>query len=347
MRRDCSQEARRGRRNGLVMPWTPLPDGPLPIVEWAGTDPVPDVPLTEAIAAFLDHPGRRAQMEEIDGCLCARLVAISFDPDDAVPSLERIDLVLRPSHLLMRRRPISGTCAALTRGRLEVQWSRTPPDRRDTSVLFLQIIDAVVDASAEVLDEIHSRVGLLEERLLIPNPPLNRVLSSLLELSHHLSNVRDGLLPLRGDIRELAELAEPVERGLLSDAGMRWLRNVELDLIHDVPAGLATVERRITGALAQLHGERSEATNRFVLLLTIITVSFFVPTLMTGLYGMNVPLPGQESRGVFWAFIAVGVAFLGVAGVLITRLGLWGTFVSILPGLRRDAPPPRAPSRPR
>lgn len=333
------------------MPWPLHPSGPPPLREWGGDVLPDDVPIPAGVAAFLDQPGHRARLVEVDGALCATLIAASFGPEDREPLLERVDLILLKQVVLLRRHPISGMCQTLSQDRIADQWSITAPEQRDTSVLFLQILDSVVDTSGQVIDEVRHRVGALEEHLLAPNPPLNRILSSLLELSRQLGSVRDGLLPLRGELRELVELREPVRRGVVSAAGGRWLRNVESDLLMEVPATLAVAEQRIAGAFAQLQGERSEATNRVVLLLTIITVAFFLPTLLTGLYGMNVPLPAQQSRAMFWTFVGVAVLFLGVAGAAITRLGLWGTFWSVLPGRRSDASPahepPRASNNPR
>ena len=316
---------------------------PPPLVEWYGASPPSGVSLTDRLMAFLARPTQRAHLIEIDGSLCATLIAANYDEGDPQPLLERVDVILLPAHVLLRRRPISGSCAALAPERIADQWDQTPPGQRDASVLFFQIVDAVVDTSTEILDEIRHRVGLLEERMLAANPTLNQVLSELLELNHHLGRVRDGLFPLRGDIRELAELRNPVERQIISPAAERWLRSIEVDLAQDVPAALSVADARIGGALLQLQGERSESTNRVVLLLTIITVAFFVPTLLTGLYGMNVPLPRQERDWIFWSVVGLAGAFLGVATVAITRLGLWGTFRSVLPGrglsLRPDATP--------
>lgn len=317
------------------MPWRIHPPGPPPLVDWVGGAEPAGLDLPDAVLAFLADGRQRARLCEIDGALCATLIAASFEAGDAAPALERVDLVLRTSEVVMRRGPVSGPCPALDAGRIRAQWDQTPAEQRDTSVLFVQIIDAIVDSSGEVLDEVRRRVGSLEERMLAPNPALNRVLSELLDLSQQLGSVRDGLLPLRGDIRELVELRDPVERQLMSAAGARWLRSVELDLMHDVPATLAVAEARLAGAFSQLQGERSEATNRVVLLLTILTVAFFLPTLLTGLYGMNVPLPSQSHRWIFWAFVAIAGTFLAVAGAAITRLGLWGTFWSVVPGGRR------------
>lgn len=327
------------------MPWIVHPPGaPPPLVEWHDDTPPPEAGLTDAMMAFLAQPGRRARVAEIDGSICASLVGASFDAADDVPLLERIDLILTTSNVLLRRRPITGMALTLEPHRVAAQWDQTPVAQRDASVLFLQLLDAMVDGSTEVFDEIRTRVGHLEERMLVANPALNQVQSEILALSRHLASVRDGLLPLRGELREIVELRDPVERHLVSDAGGRWLRNIELDLTHDVPAALAVAEARIAGALTQLQGERSESTNRVVLLLTIITVAFFLPTLFTGLYGMNVPLPGQEHRWVFWSFVGVAMALLAVAGTAITRLGLWGTFRTVLPWTPR--PETARPERP-
>lgn len=308
------------------------PGAPPPLVEWHGPSPPEEVSFSERVMAFLARPAHRAHLLEIDGSLCATLIAANYDAGDPEPLLERVDVILQPTHVVLRRRPITGSCAALAPERIADEWDQTPPDQRDASVLFLQIVDCVVDSSTEVLDEIRRRVGLLEERMLVTNPALNQVLSELLELSHHLGRIRDGLFPLRGDIRELADLRNPVERQVISPAAERWLRSIEMDLVQDVPAALNVADARIGGALLQLQGERNEATNRVVLLLTIITVAFFVPTLLTGLYGMNVPLPHQTRDWLFWAVVTIAGAFLGVAAVAITRLDLWATFRSVLPG---------------
>ena len=318
--------------NPLGMPWfVHPPEAPPPLVEWHDDTPPPGAELSDAMRVFLAQSGTRARLAEIDGSLCASLVGASFDTEDTVPMLERIDLILTKSSVLLRRRPITGFAATLALDHIAAQWAQTPPDQRDASVLFVQMLDGVVDGSTEVFDEIRVRVGHLEERMLVANPALNQVQSEILTLSRHLGSVRDGLLPLRGELREIVELRDPVGRHLVSEAGSRWLRNIEMDLTHDVPNALAVAEARIAGALTQLQGERSESTNRVVLLLTIITVAFFLPTLLTGLYGMNVPLPGQQHGAIFWVFVGIAVAFLGIAATAITRLGLWGTFRTVLP----------------
>ena len=314
-----------------AMPWTVHPPGAaFPLREIAPSETVPEE-LGAATCRAFEDPSLRARLREVDGSLCARVVAASFRPDDDAPSFEQITAVLRADGVVVGRRQVAGTQRALSRGRLEEEWSATPAPHRDASVAFMQVVDAIVDEYDEVLHEIRLRVEQCEERLLAPNPPLNEILADLLSLNRVVGTVRQGILPLRAEIQELAELRDPVERDLLSTAGARWMRSIERDLQTDVPSSLEVTEARIGSALLQLQGERGEATNRMVLLLTILTVAFFVPTLFTGLYGMNVPLPGQRSGAVFWTFVGIAVALLAFAAGAISRLGLWGTFRSILP----------------
>jgi magnesium transporter len=40
-------------------------------------------------------------------------------------------------------------------------------------------------------------------------------------------------------------------------------------------------------------------------ILTVITMAFTIPTMLAGLFGMNVPIPGAESAHMFWIVIAM------------------------------------------
>ncbi len=56
----------------------------------------------------------------------------------------------------------------------------------------------------------------------------------------------------------------------------------------------------------------SNRLNQNIHHLTIMTIIFAIPTMIAGLYGMNVPLPGQSNSHMFWA-IVLGAALVSVA----------------------------------
>lgn len=287
---------------------------------------------TPAIAAFFAVDDR-ARFDEVDGCLCVQLTSATFDPADRAPRRHIIQARLTTGGVLMRRFGDGADTSPIDTA-VERQWRHLPDGQRDASVLLMIVVNAVIGDHQAVLDEIRRRVEQLDEALLASNPPLNRILSQLRRVAAHLGAVRDGLIPMRAQMREVQELRDPVERRLVSPAGARWLANIVRDLQDEVPSSLAAVERRVATTTENLHGERSESTNRIVALLTVVTAALFVPTLVTGLYGMNVPLPGQRHTWVFWIAIGLTTVLLAVGLVMITKMGLWGTFRRLLPTAR-------------
>jgi len=323
-------------RPGVPWPLIP-PDGPLPLVDCGPDHPDVHVELSPAVRSFFAIADLRGAVAEIDGVLCARVVAGSVMGTWDF-GLERLDLALGPRGVVLRRRAVEGTAHhPFDLEALHAEWDHVLPNQRDASVLFGLILDRVVEGYGEVLDVIRARADKEEGHLLERDRPLREVQLALLELNDALAAIRRHVLPLRNDLRELRQLRAPAERGVISGAGAQWLGSLEDDLRRDLPEWLAVAEGRIGNSLFQLQGERSEVTNRVVLALTIVTAAFYIPATLAGLYGMNVPLPFQERRAVFFVVVAFALALFVLGVALIVRLGLWQV-------LRRDAAPPLRPS---
>jgi CorA-like Mg2+ transporter protein len=313
------------------VPWRQTPPGaPPPLIDCGPDHPDAHVRLPDAVRAFFAVDDERGVLRELDGVLCARVVAGgAASPNRG--GAERLDLALIPDGVVLRRRAMPETPhQPFDLEGLRADWEGVLPEQRDPSVLFAAILNQVIDGYGQVLDVIRTRADDQEGHLLDRDRPLREIQIGLLELTGALGAIRRQVLPLRNDLRELRELRDPVGRGVVSPAGARWLASVEEDLRTDLPEALAVAEGRIGNTLGQLQGERSEVTNRVVLALTIVTAAFYVPTVLTGLYGMNVPLPFQRHEGVFWAVVALAVALFVGGAALIVRYGLWRV-------LRRDA----------
>jgi len=52
--------------------------------------------------------------------------------------------------------------------------------------------------------------------------------------------------------------------------------------------------------------------NNTIKLLTALTVILTVPTVVSSLYGMNVPLPLAENNNAFWAILVVILALMSL-----------------------------------
>lgn len=59
--------------------------------------------------------------------------------------------------------------------------------------------------------------------------------------------------------------------------------------------------------------------NETIRLLTVITLAFTVPTMIAGLYGMNVDIPGEHLPYVFWLIIIVSLVISGSLGYYFLR----------------------------
>lgn len=65
----------------------------------------------------------------------------------------------------------------------------------------------------------------------------------------------------------------------------------------------------------------SNNANNVMKLLTILTVIIAIPTLIAGLWGMNMPVPWQDTHGLwaFWTIVAIALIITVVCAVLMVR----------------------------
>jgi magnesium transporter len=59
--------------------------------------------------------------------------------------------------------------------------------------------------------------------------------------------------------------------------------------------------------------------NKIIKTLTLITIVLYVPTLIASLFGMNVPIPGQNSGSAFTIILSVSLALSGIILVIFMR----------------------------
>lgn len=87
----------------------------------------------------------------------------------------------------------------------------------------------------------------------------------------------------------------------------------DLDLVEDLSIDLEQLGARCKSLLRTITNVRDSyravmdtRLNETIRILTVITLALTIPTMMAGLYGMNVDLPGDESSPVmFWIIIAI------------------------------------------
>jgi magnesium transporter len=172
----------------------------------------------------------------------------------------------------------------------------------------------------QILDEINSgyktRINSISKRMWAMRAGLNK--------AHIANSDFVNLIDLEEDLNDFLEALEPMRGVLASLMTGRLIRVYEddKDLIEDI--SLATGElitlaesrlRTITNIREAYSTIMANNLNKVFKLMTSITILMSIFTIITGIYSMNISLPGAHNSSVFWVI-------LGVSGVIISGLAI-------------------------
>ena len=96
------------------------------------------------------------------------------------------------------------------------------------------------------------------------------------------------------------------------------VEDISIDL-EQVIARCKSLLRTITNVRDSYRAVMDTRLNETIRLLTVITVALTIPTMIAGLYGMNVPVPGADNPLMFWGITAVSVVLAFVVGYYFLR----------------------------
>ena len=184
---------------------------------------------------------------------------------------------------------------------------RNPASRvrqSDASFLLYALLDGIVDRYYPVLERFSERLSELDDELL--EQPSRATLQRIHVIKRELLLMRRAAWPLRDVIGQL----QRDRHECLSEAAQTYLRDVHDHCVQIID--LIETYREIANGLAETYvSELSNRTNDTVRVLTIIGTIFIPLTFLAGVYGMNMPIPENESAltyPLFW------LACLAVAG---------------------------------
>ena len=176
--------------------------------------------------------------------------------------------------------------------------------------LFHRIVDTMVDHSRPVMDALEQRIDDLEEEAFTGQSQLAR---RMVKLRHELAQMRRVLMPQRDVIGRLARR----EFAAISDEMAYRFRDV-----HDHVVRLAdeaiVFQDRITGILEVNLASISNRLNQVMKVLTVMSTIFLPLTVLSGMWGMNVPLPhfpGGDGAQFWWVggiMAAIAAAMLAL-----------------------------------
>jgi magnesium transporter len=175
--------------------------------------------------------------------------------------------------------------------------------------LMHRIIDRMIDNYRPVFEEIESRIGRLEEQAFAGHERMSR---HVMKLKRDVSAMRRVLVPQRDAIGRLARR----EFSTISDEMTYRFRDV-YDHVVRLTEEAVLFQDRVTGIFEVNLSTVSYRLNQVMKLLTVMSTIFLPLTVLTGMWGMNIPLPhfpgGPEVQ--FWWVSGIMVAL--IAGMLV------------------------------
>ena len=183
--------------------------------------------------------------------------------------------------------------------------------------LMHRIMDSMIDNYAPEMTELEEQMDKLEEEAILGAG--DNLVRPILALKRDLSALRRVVIPQRDVVGRLARREFPQ----ISNEMAYRFRDVYDHLVRY--ADEATMfQDRVTGILEGYLSAISNRLNQVMKVLTVMSTIFLPLTVLTSMWGMNVPLPmmpGSE-RAQFW-WISGIMAFISAAMLVLFRRKRW------------------------
>ncbi len=174
-----------------------------------------------------------------------------------------------------------------------------------------QLVLNLAETFTAAIAVVNEQVDDAEDRILVgrvdeEGQQLGRVRRLLARLRRHVGANRQALIHARARLP-----------GWCSDADAAKLR-LAIERLDAVAQDLELAQERARLLQEEIAGRLSEATNRNLYLLSIVTAVLLPITLITGVFGMNVAgLPGlQDPHAFAWVMLLMGVTAVATLVVL-------------------------------
>jgi magnesium transporter len=179
----------------------------------------------------------------------------------------------------------------------EVICTKHPDKLAEGPVALLhRIADRMVDGYGPCVEVLERRLEELERAVF--EEPRTNPLKAILHLKSDIAGLRRIAAPQRDVIARLARREFPE----IPDAMAYRFRDVYDHLVR-VSDEATFFQDRVTGLLDAYLSTQSNRMNQVMKVLTVIATIFMPLTVLTGMYGMNVPLPhlpGGEHAQFWW-----------------------------------------------
>ena len=258
---------------------------------------------------------QRPKLDQYDDYVFIVLHFPLFDKDSGRIQTAELDLFLGPDYLItLPNIPLPPLSAMFERYREKADL-REEVFSKGSGYLLYKIVDTGVDASFPMLRKTGLKLERLEDDIFEGRS--SEIVRDISEAKQEIINFRKIVRPQRAVLRDLERTKQ------------RYLQD-ELEIYFD---DISDAAERIWDTLENYKEvvEALESTNESVIshrlndsfrILTAASVILLPLTLIASIYGMNVPVPGEDTPYSFWLIVALMGALL-VALVLVFRRRGW------------------------
>lgn len=251
---------------------------------------------------------QRAKIDEYDGYLFAILFFPRFDKELGRLNAAELDLFVGPDFLVTM--PNAGIKS------LEFLFERCRGDAELRARLFSQgsgyllykVVDDCVDASFPMLRKIGNKLERLEEAIFEGRSD---------EVVRDISNAKQEIINFRKIVRPQRVVFSDLER--TKNRFLSGDLEIYFDDINDASERIWQLLEGYKETVEALENTNesvlSHRLNDVLRVLTVLTVIFLPPTLISGIFGMNNHVPGEGSDTAFW--IVIGVIVFLLLGMLV------------------------------
>jgi magnesium transporter len=184
--------------------------------------------------------------------------------------------------------------------------------------LLHRIVDAMVDHYRPEVEKLEDRLDALERDVF--EQPRRNLIREILGIKRDVISLRRVVLPQRDVIGRLARR----EFSIISDEMAYRFRDVFDHLVRLSDEALI-YQDRVTSILDAHLTSVSNRLNQQMKVLTLVTTIAVPFTVLGGLFGMNVHLPGVSDAGdptAFWWILVLAVLLVGLMTFALRRLRL-------------------------
>lgn len=247
----------------------------------------------------------RAKVDNYDDYFFFVFHALHYDEDseDELTTSE-LDVFLGQNYIVtIHKRPL----AAVGRVVKQCLQHNRLMDRGPDYLLY-SIVDVIVDDYFPIIDRIGERIDELEDELY--TDPAREITDEILAIKRTTLLLRKVVLPQR---RIFARVGGRYSFTVRDDNKPFYMDLA--DHLERIIDATDTHRDLVNSALDSFFTVLSGRTNEVIRILTIISTIMMPLTFITGLFGMNVPIPFQHHIGSFWAIVLV--FFVVSAGMLL------------------------------